>query len=108
MDNKLIVVAPMKVLRTMIVVAACLFFASIAGVIVKYVFDKSSFLITFFDFDSEQNLPTWYSTLLLAIAALILGMIAFANFRNQFRLSRNPDCIAERKPPPLCLALSLC
>ncbi len=42
----------------------------------KYVYDKRADWMDTFNLDREMNLPTWYSALMLAFCAVLLGIIA--------------------------------
>jgi hypothetical protein len=58
--------------------------ASVAGQFAKYMLGYTTFggLITLFDLNLEQNVPTWYSTAQLLFCALLLGIIAWDKKNN--------------------------
>lgn len=55
--------------------------ANILGIVSKFYFDHDYVygLIGLFDFDTEKNIPTFYSAIALLIASILLSLIAMAN-----------------------------
>ncbi|MFT6390297.1 MAG: hypothetical protein ACJAUP_003699 [Cellvibrionaceae bacterium] len=54
-----------------------LLFANILGIVATYYFDLVSGLIILFDFNSERNIPTLYSSVALVFSSILLAAIAF-------------------------------
>jgi hypothetical protein len=54
---------PQRVMLVLLVAAAALLGASLAGQVLKYVFNHDHVfgLVNLFNVDGEMNLPTWYS-----------------------------------------------
>ncbi len=79
---------PSAVARILGSVAFLLVLASIAGQYSKLELghDYVKGLVTLFDFDEEQNIPTFFSVLLMFFSTLLLAIIAVLN-----RKQRNPD-----------------
>ncbi|UII26407.1 hypothetical protein LVD15_24430 [Fulvivirga maritima] len=70
---------PDKVLRTLITCVIVLLILSIAGNIIKYTTeypDLEEHVIRLIDFDTEQNIPSYFSSLLLLSVSILLMYIA--------------------------------
>ncbi|MGB7427247.1 MAG: hypothetical protein WA933_05495 [Microcoleaceae cyanobacterium] len=77
-----ITISPKKIFKYLTLIVILLALASIPVQIGKYVFDYRAAWTRMFNLDREMNLPTWYSTLMLAFSALLLRIIAI-NKNNQ-------------------------
>jgi len=68
---------PQRVMLVLLVAAAALLGASLAGQVLKYVFNHDHVfgLVNLFNVDGEMNLPTWYSAVTLLVAAGLLAII---------------------------------
>ncbi len=68
---------PQRVMLVLLVTAAALLGASVAGQVLKYRFNHDHIfgLVNLFNVDGEMNLPTWYSAATLLLAAALLAMI---------------------------------
>lgn len=66
------------VARALFLAAAGLTIAGLAGQLVRFLlgFDFAYGLIPALDLNGESNIPTWYATILLLLAALLLALIA--------------------------------
>jgi len=72
----LITIEPSAIARALAAAVAVLVTLSVAGQLIKYVMGWHAYgLIPFFYVDEEQNLPAYFSGLLLLVAALLLGSI---------------------------------
>ena len=71
--------APKRVATLLLVVVLCLALASFAGQISKYFLGHDSVLglVHVFDLESEHNIPAWFSSSMLFVCGLLLGMVAF-------------------------------
>ena len=71
---------PSAVARTLGGAAALIILASIAGQISRFAFghDYLKGLVPLFDVDREQNIPNYFSVLLMHLAALLLAGIAIS------------------------------
>lgn len=80
MTNK---VNPKSFLLKMLVFIACLLLANLSGIFIQYQFGHDSIygLIPLFNFDTEMNVPTIYSSLTLAYSAVLLSVIALGHKR---------------------------
>ena len=84
-------VSPAKVFRALIFFVLLLFAFSSLLSFLKYALDKSTniihILLSFFYLDNENNIPTYFSSILLLTAALLLFYISLHKFRssNQFK-----------------------
>jgi len=78
-----LVIDPARVTRWLSVVVGLLVVASLGGQFSKRVLghDQLLGLVAFVDLDQEANLPTWYSSMTLLGAALLLMVIARAKWR---------------------------
>ncbi len=76
-QNHTIVLNPKRVLRFLVAILLILIVAQVTGLIVNYVLGHGRLygLIPLFDFNTEQNIPTLFNTLLFIINALLLWMI---------------------------------
>lgn len=75
---------PSTITRILAITAFLLVLASLAGSLLKYLAGHGSIygLIPLFNVDTEQNIPTFFSTFLLLIAALLISVITILK-RNQ-------------------------
>lgn len=73
-------ISPWRVTAVLLASAVGLAVAGVAGQFSKYVlgYNRVFGLVRLFDLDAEGNVPTWYSALLLFLAAALLGVIAYA------------------------------
>lgn len=71
--------APKRVATLLLVVVLCLALASVAGQISKYFLGHDTVLglVNVFQLDGEHNLPTWFSSSMLFVCGILLGMVAF-------------------------------
>lgn len=71
--------APKRVATLLLVVVLCLALASFAGQISKYFLGHDTVLglVWVFNMESEYNIPTWFSSSMLLVCGLLLGMVAF-------------------------------
>ena len=71
--------APKRVATLLLVVVLCLALASFAGQISKYFLGHDTVLglVRVFNMESEHNIPTWFSSSMLLVCGLLLGMVAF-------------------------------
>lgn len=68
---------PSKVIIPLGVITLFLILASILGTILRYKFGiTTSYFVSLFNLDSEKNIPTFFSTLLLLTCSILLGIIA--------------------------------
>ena len=69
--------SPRKILAILLVIIGFLLFANLMGIVSKFVFghDWVYGLIDLFDFNTEENVPTLYSSLQLVFASLLLLVI---------------------------------
>ncbi len=69
---------PRYCLKTLLVCISFLFIANCIGLISKLYYNNSeTVFIKLFDFDYENNFPTFYATITLFLSSLLLGLIAF-------------------------------
>lgn len=79
------VIAPERILRLLLIVTTLLVVISTAGqAMVEYArdFPLRDWIANLFYVDSEQNLPTMYSTLLLLTGSLLAGLIGMVHRRD--------------------------
>ncbi len=71
--------APKRVATLLLFVVLCLALASFAGQISKYFLGHDTVLglVNVFQLDWEHNIPTWFSSSMLLVCGLLLGMVAF-------------------------------
>ena len=71
---------PFTVLKILIFFIFFLLTANIFGLVFKYFFDHDYIygLVPLFNFDTEKNIPSLYSSLALATVSVLLFKIAFA------------------------------
>lgn len=76
----MIYISPWKITRFLTFVVLGLTLACVAGQFSKYVLGYPRLLgfVRQFDFNSEANIPTWYSSSTLLICSLLLALIASA------------------------------
>ena len=77
-------ISPRKILVILLSIIGFLLFANIMGIVSTYVFDHGRVygLIKLFDFNSESNLPTLYSSSQLIVASLLLSIIGVKHKSN--------------------------
>jgi hypothetical protein len=77
-DNKKpINIQPMKIVFILGFIVVLLVLASTAGQLIKFLTKYHELSgINFFDLDGERNMPTYFSSLVLFISSLLLGMVA--------------------------------
>lgn len=82
-DTKTISVNPLKTACVLGGVEILLILASVAGQLVKYMLGQDFLLgfVPLFNLDYETNVPTFFSTLLLLFAGLLLAYITICNTR---------------------------
>lgn len=102
---------PARVTRCLSIVVGLLVVASLGGQFSKRVLghDRLLGLVSLFNLDYEGNIPSWYSSIALLLAAGLLMVIARASWSSSTRCSRTsaarsaPSSGAWRRDP---LALS--
>ena len=72
---------PKFILKALLFIFSLLLLANIIGLVFKLNFGNESIygLIRLFDFDRENNIPTFYSSLILLAASILLSFIASAH-----------------------------
>jgi len=72
---------PKQILKINMYLIFFLLLANILGIISKYYFDLQSIygLVPLFDFDTEKNIPTFYSSIALLFTSILLYSIALAH-----------------------------
>jgi hypothetical protein len=78
MTNHRVRLSPSTIVRILATGAALVMLASVAGQLTKYLVGpvKGQAVIMLFDADRESNVPTYFSAVLLLLAAGLLGVIA--------------------------------
>ncbi|MFA7184453.1 MAG: hypothetical protein WC082_06155 [Victivallales bacterium] len=73
-----IILRPKNVLTTLFCIIAFLLFANLAGIILRFYFNHKYCygLVPCFDFDTEGNVPTFYSSITLFCAGMLIAFIA--------------------------------
>jgi hypothetical protein len=73
-----VVLSPYNVGMGLLVVAAGLMFLSVTGHALQFFFGRDRFieLVRLINLGGEQNLPTWYTSVILFMSALLLAYIA--------------------------------
>lgn len=86
-----VTLAPGRVLRILSTVLGVLLLAHLAGVVSAHVLGHINLFgfVPMFDFDEEQNIPTWFSSMLLLSIALVLAAIAASRRRTGDRYTRH-------------------
>jgi len=76
-------VNPRRVLWVLLAIIAALTAADIAIHVLRFGFGRDTLLglIPFFDFGEEKNLPSWFSSILLGLAALLVTLVSVTKFR---------------------------
>jgi hypothetical protein len=84
-ESNQILLNPSTITRALGAVAFFLVLASIGGQLSKFLLGHGYVkgLVPLFDLDSERNVPTFFSVLLLIFAALLLAFIAVLNGRRE-------------------------
>lgn len=84
-----IIIDPQKTLRRLLIIITVLLTANILGVLMRIYMQpgKKNILVWLFDFDTEHNIPTLYSSLALVFCAVLLYVIGLAhrNAGNPYR-----------------------
>ena len=64
--------------KFLLIIIIFLFLGNMLGLLSKYVFGHSNVygLVPLFNFDTEANVPTWYSSVTLFMCSILLGIIA--------------------------------
>ena len=90
-EISLSVVRPGRVLRTLLVVIAVLAALSLLGQSVRFFlgYERALGFVPEFSVDHENNIPTYFSTVLLLGAALLLGVITHVVRRTQQAFPRH-------------------
>ena len=72
---------PKEIFKKNLYLILFLLLANILGLISKYYFDHGTVygLIALFDFNTEKNIPTLYSSIALIIASILLWSIALTH-----------------------------
>ena len=80
-------ISPKRIARILILISLGLAIASLTGQFYIYFFgyEKLLGLVNFFNVDSENNLPTLYSALLLLLSSVLLSLIALTKQENSNR-----------------------
>ncbi|WP_224999328.1 hypothetical protein [Cesiribacter sp. SM1] len=69
---------PNRIIFILGIIISFLILANIAGMVARFSFGyESSYLIELFNLDKENNIPTYFSSLLLLGCAATLGIVAF-------------------------------
>ena len=63
------------IIKIMALIIILLALMSILGQIYKFTIGHERYIVNMFDLDSENNLPTWYSTISLLFCSIILLLI---------------------------------
>jgi len=65
--------------KFLLIIIIFLFLVNILGLLSKYLFGHNNVygLVPLFNFDTESNVPTWYSSVALFMCSLLLGIIAY-------------------------------
>lgn len=73
--------SPQKILKINVFLILFLLSANILGIISKYYFDHGTVygLIALFDFDTEKNIPTLYSSIALIVVSILLWSISITH-----------------------------
>jgi hypothetical protein len=81
----LIVIAPRPVIRVLFVCMSLLIIASLAGQVSTWFLGHDNLLgfVQKFDLNSENNVPTWFSTICLFLCAIALAAIALTEWRRK-------------------------
>ena len=82
-------ISPKQVFKYLTIVVIILALVSIPIQIGKYIFDYRAAWTRMFNLDREMNLPTWYSALMLAFAALLLRIISINKKHQKERYLRH-------------------
>ncbi len=77
-------ISPKSVFARLLIIVAVLLSLNIIGIISSYGFNHNSVhgLVALFDFDTEANIPTFFSALVLLFASILLSMIALTHQKN--------------------------
>lgn len=78
MDFSAKLISPEKLTKILVIVVVCLVILSLAGQVARFYFGHSQLwgLVPLFYIDREANIPTWYSSMALLWAGLLLGMVS--------------------------------
>jgi len=77
-------IRPLRVLVALVSLIGFLTLANIAVLVLKIVFDHDHVfgLVSMFDFNSEMNVPTFYSSLIIVLASILLAIIGMYRRRD--------------------------
>ncbi len=78
-------IIPKTVLRYLLSLTFLLLIANIAVLTFYTITNSNSVFISFFDFNSEGNIPTMYSSILLILSSILLMLIALERKRNKLK-----------------------
>ena len=69
---------PKSIFTKLLYIILVLLFANVVGILAKYYFGHGRIygLVPLFDFDTEKNIPTLYSSFLLITISILLSFIA--------------------------------
>ena len=83
MELKVSMPLPRTLTRILLVFVASLIVASTAGQVVRFTlgYEHLKGLVPLFYVDLESNLPTWYSSCALLLAAVLLAVVARAKWQ---------------------------
>ena len=70
--------SPIRIAKTLAIVASCFTFVSIVLQYARYVFNYRQEWTNLFNLDKELNYPTWYQSFTLLFCAILLAIIAAA------------------------------
>ena len=78
-----IVLVPKKVFQYLLIIVLTLLLLNVLGIVSKYYFGYGTVkgLVPMFNFNTEKNVPTFYSTIALFISAVLLWLIAISHKR---------------------------
>ena len=100
----LIRLSPRRISRSLTVIVVGLILAGVDGQLSKYLFNYDTVfgLVRLFNLDAEANVPSWYSSSLLLLCSVLLGVIGQAKL-----LARDPYATHWRFLAILFLGMSL-
>ena len=78
-------IIPKVVLRYLLSLTFLLLIANVAVLTFYTITNSNSVIISYFDFDSEGNFPTMYSSILLILSSILLILIALEKKRNNLK-----------------------
>ena len=88
--------SPHQVLLRLLFVSLLLTFLSVLGHVLQYFFGRDTFVefVRLVNLGGEQNIPTWFTSILLFTCALLLAYIAIFNRRNHLAYTRHWQFLA--------------